>query len=160
MWGVKSQQRNETSTSEDTQPCRQLWQEGLHMLPLQDMVPCTGEKQEPEVILISPCPSLHLEGTSLSLRAGHRKESEQRGLAKHLPYTITFFFSIFVWKGRERERERSSANALLKCLQQLGLGKAEARRQELNPGLTHSWKEPTHMNHHLLPARLCISRKL
>lgn len=35
---------------------------------------------------------------------GHRKESDQRGLTKHLPHTITFFFPFLFWKA-ERERD-------------------------------------------------------
>lgn len=40
-----------------------------------------------------------------------------------------------------------------------GTGSVESRNQELHPGLPREWQEAKLYSHHLLPPRMCISRK-
>lgn len=55
----------------------------------------------------------------------------------------------------ERRRKRFPQMA-----SEMGLGKAEVWSQALNPGLSDWWQASDHMNHHLLPSKVSISRKL
>nr|XP_051675607.1 uncharacterized protein LOC127483186 isoform X1 [Oryctolagus cuniculus] len=58
------------------------------------------------------------------------------------------------------KREASSICSLIKHSGWPGLGQAEARSLELHPGLPCGWQGHSYLNHHLLPPRACISRKL
>lgn len=51
---------------------------------------------------------------------------------------------------RVRGRELWSAGLFPKCLQQPGLGQAEARSQEFHLGLSGGWQEPNHWGHPLM----------
>lgn len=64
-------------------------------------------------------------------------------------YQISFISEGERKEGRERERERWPDPGWMK-----------AGKWELNAFLTRKWQECNYLNHHLLPHRVCISRKL
>lgn len=68
-------------------------------------------------------------------------------------------------RGRDRKRESKREVSSIHCFspqnfhQELGLGQAEARDQELHPGLLNGWQGPKYPVHHLLPFQVvsCVS---
>lgn len=49
---------------------------------------------------------------------------------------------------------------LSQCIQQLELGQPKARSQELNMVLPYGWQGLSYLSLHLLPAMVCVTRKL
>lgn len=48
----------------------------------------------------------------------------------------------------------------LKCLRQPDMDQAKARSSELKLIFPFGWQKPNYLRHHLLPPRVCVSRKL
>lgn len=70
----------------------------------------------------------------------------------HDLYMCIFSLLLYICL-RGRERGLSSASLLHKCQEWQGLGKADAERQELNPGLPCGWL----IKSSLLPARFAYT---
>lgn len=59
---------------------------------------------------------------------------------------------LFILLGKQTD-DRQSFHLLVHS-------QAGARRPEIHPGLVCDWQPPKYWNHHLLPARVCISKML
>lgn len=65
-------------------------------------------------------------------------------------------------EGEKGERQKLRKIFLLFASQMpviFGTGSVESRNQELHPSLPREWQEAKLYSHHLLPPRMCISRK-
>lgn len=62
---------------------------------------------------------------------------------------LPLIFISFFKEQRWRQTGLSSTDPLHKCLQQPGLGPAQARNPELTARLLHGWWRPKHLIHHL-----------
>lgn len=103
-----------------------------------------------------------LEPRHSSMGYGHPKQWLNCCATMSTPKILIYLKDRVRARAREREKERGILHLVVhspKACNSQGWAKSKPGLK-LNPSFQHGWQRPKYLSHHLLPPRICISRKL